>query len=367
VTPVVAVLGAGNVGCALAGDLARRGVDVRLFNRTPERLAPIQEAGGLTLTGRLEGFAKLPVVTTVLEEALSGAGVLAVCVPATALPAYAPLLATAAGADHVIWLNPGQSGGALYLAAEIERLTGRRDLRICQLTTSAHTARMPEPATVRVLNLSRVGVAAFPNRHAAECHDRLDALLPDQFDRIDSVLESDLLNLNALLHPPGMVLNAGWVEATGGGFTFYDEGMTPAVGRMVDEVDAERRALAERLGVPTITLVDALHRAGFTTAEGAASGRTYDAVKASTALGTMMAPASLDHRYLHEDVGWGLVPWTDLARAVGVAMPATEALVDLAGVMNVVDYRDTGLTLARMGLAGISAGEISDYARLGPG
>ncbi len=366
-TPVVAVLGAGNVGCALAGDLARRGVDVRLFNRTPERLAPIQEAGGLTLTGRLEGFAQLPVVTTVLEEALSGAGVLAVCVPATALPAYAPLLATAATADHVVWLNPGQSGGALYVAAAIERLTGRRDLPICQLTTSAHTARMSEPATVRVLNLSRVGVAAFPNRHADECHDRLDALLPGQFDRIDSVLESDLLNLNALLHPPGMVLNAGWVESTGGGFTFYDQGMTPAVGRMVDQVDAERRALAERLGVPTITLVDALHGAGFTTAEGAASGRTYDAVKASTALGTMMAPSSLDHRYLHEDVGWGLVPWTHLGRAAGVPMPATEVLVDLAGMMNGVDYRDTGLTLARMGLAGLSAGEISDYARLGPG
>jgi opine dehydrogenase len=366
-TPVVAVLGAGNVGCALAGDLARRGVDVRLFNRSVERLAPIRDAGGITLTGMVEAFARIPVVTTVLEEAVSGAGVLAVCVPATALPAYAALLATAASAEQVIWLNPGQSGGALYLAAEIERITGRRDLRICQLTTSAHTARMPAPATVRVLNLCRVGVAAFPNRHADECHDRLDGLLPGQFDRIESVLESDLLNLNALIHPPGMVCNAGWVEATGGGFTFYAEGMTPAVGRVVDEVDAERRALAERLGVPTVTLVDALHRAGFTTAEAAATGRTYDAVQASGNLGTMMAPASLDHRYLHEDVGWGLVPWTHLARAVGVPMPATEALVDLAGLMTGVHYRAEGLTLERMGLAGLGADEISAYARLGPG
>ncbi|MGB0094586.1 MAG: hypothetical protein WBP81_18895 [Solirubrobacteraceae bacterium] len=31
-TDAVAVIGAGNVGCALAGDLALRGFEVRLFN-----------------------------------------------------------------------------------------------------------------------------------------------------------------------------------------------------------------------------------------------------------------------------------------------------------------------------------------------
>ena len=34
---VVAVLGTGNVGCALAGDLALRGAEVRLFNRSGGR------------------------------------------------------------------------------------------------------------------------------------------------------------------------------------------------------------------------------------------------------------------------------------------------------------------------------------------
>jgi opine dehydrogenase len=224
---------------------------------------------------------------------------------------------------------------------------------------------MPEPATVRVLTLNHVSVAAFPNRHVDDCYERLDALLPGQFDRIDSVLESDLLNVNALIHPPGMVCNAGWVEATGGNFPFYADGMSPAVARVTDEVDAERRALADRLGVPTISLVEALHRAGYTTAEGAASGRTHAAVQASTAMAPIAAPGSLDHRYLHEDVGWGLVPWIHMARAAGVPMPATAALVDLAGVMNGVDYAREGLTLERMGLAGLSADEISAYARLG--
>ena len=89
----VAVIGAGNVGCALAGDLALRGVEVRLFNRSPGRLAAIRDAGGITVTGEIAGFAAPALVTGSLQEAVDGAGVVAVTVPTTSLPAYAAALA----------------------------------------------------------------------------------------------------------------------------------------------------------------------------------------------------------------------------------------------------------------------------------
>jgi len=47
----VAVVGAGNVGCALAADLVLRGVDVRLYNRSPGRLDAIRAASGIRVTG----------------------------------------------------------------------------------------------------------------------------------------------------------------------------------------------------------------------------------------------------------------------------------------------------------------------------
>ena len=89
----VAVIGAGNVGCALAADLGLRGVKVRLFNRSPGRLAAIADAGGITVTGQIEGLAALSLVTGSLEEAVDGAGVVAVTVPTASLPAYAAALA----------------------------------------------------------------------------------------------------------------------------------------------------------------------------------------------------------------------------------------------------------------------------------
>ncbi|MBA3653620.1 MAG: NAD(P)-binding domain-containing protein [Actinobacteria bacterium] len=69
----IAVVGAGNVGCALAADLALRGFDVRIFNRSAERVRGIREAGGITASGAIEGFARVSVVTGSLREATEGA------------------------------------------------------------------------------------------------------------------------------------------------------------------------------------------------------------------------------------------------------------------------------------------------------
>ena len=63
------------------------------------------------------------------------------------------------------------------------------------------------------------------------------------------MLKADLANLNAILHPPGMVCNAGWIEATAGKFGFYAEGSGPAAARVMDAIDHERLALARALGV----------------------------------------------------------------------------------------------------------------------
>lgn len=358
---VVAVVGAGNVGCALAGDLALRGAEVRLFNRSSARLAPIREAGGITVTGEVEGFAQLSLITESLTEAVDGAEVVAVTLPTSSLPFYASALAGATSEEQVIWLDPGHSGGALYLAAAIARATGGRVPKLCQLTTASHISRMTGPATVRVLLLSRASLAALPRSHLDDCYERVNALLPGQLDKLGSVLEADLVNINAIMHPPGMVCNAGWIEATEGGFGFYADGNGPAVARVMDAVDRERLALAERLEVPAVPFVELFHRFGFT-AESLRTASVYEAIKGSELIHPIKAPPTLDHRYLHEDIGWGLVPWMHLAAAVACPTPVISAITHLAGVINGIDYTRAGLTIEGMGLTGKNADEIRAYA-----
>ena len=356
---VVAVIGAGNVGCALAGDLALRGIEVRLFNRSPERLRPIREAGGIALTGEIDGFARLELMTDSIAAAVDGADVVALTVPTVSLPSYAGALAKLTTPDQVIWLNPGHSGGALFLAAEFARSTAPHSRKLCQLTTASHICRMTDPATVRLFLRARAAVAAFPSAHLDECHERLAALLGGDLGRCESILEADLANVNALLHPPGMICNSGWIEATNGDFGFYAQGTSPAVAGVMEAIDRERLDLAQQLGVRADPFPELFAQLGFVGPD--AGPDAYSAVHASRLIHPIRAPAALDHRYLHEDVGWGLVPWMHLAEAVRCATPTIHSLINLASAINQVDYSRQGLTLERMGLHGKSAEQIRGH------
>lgn len=360
----VAVIGAGNVGCALAGDLALRGVDVRLYNRSPRRLDAIGTSGGISLSGEVEGFAPLGLVTDSLAEAVDGAAVVAVTVPTASLPNYASALWEATTSAQLIWLNPGHTGGALYLA-ERARAHGRGERTICQSTTASHISRLSGPASVRVFLRSRSSVAALPARDVDRCHQRLDALMPGMFGRAQSILEVDLANINAVLHPPGMVCNAGWIEATAGDFGFYAAGNGCAVARVIDGIDRERLALARRLGVHAVPFAELFHQLGFTPGGRPQADGSHDAIQHCELIRPIRSPPTLDHRYLHEDVGWGLVPWMHLAAAVDSPAPTITSLVHLAGVINGLDYARDGLTLDAMGLAGKSLDDIR--AQVGAG
>ena len=358
------MIGAGNVGCALAAHLTLRGIDVRLCNRSGTRLAEIRNAGGITITGAVDGIASISSLTTDVAEAVRDADVVAVTVPTPALPHYAGSLAETTTDEQLIWLDPGHSGGALYLGTEIRRRGGRP--LVCQLSTASHGSRMAGPATVGVFALTAGSLAAFPSGDVDECHSRVDALLPGQFSKANSVLELDLQNVNAVMHPAQMVCNASWIEASRGDFFVYREGSGPGTARIIQAVDAERIALATVLGVPTLSLVDALASAGYTSAEAARSRSVHTALQAGEPISRVKAPPSLDHRYLHEDVGWGLVQWINLARLANVPTPTMQALTTLAGVLNRVNYYAEGLTLERMGMADITGKDVVAYAHDGP-
>lgn len=363
----VAVLGAGNGGLAAAADLTLRGHRVRLFSRSERALGPIREAGGLTLEGAAGAGTAMPEqVTTDIEAAVTGADLVMLVVPATAIDAYAALLAPCLRSGQPLFLNPGGTGGALALHAGLRAAGFAGELRIGEVSTLTYACRVTAPAAVRISNVApRLPFAAFPGRHV----DDLCALVRTVYPAVvpcPSVLETGLANLNAVEHPPQALLNTGWIEHTRGDFYFYHDGTTPSVGRVIDEVDRERLALAAALGVRAQPFVEAFRDAGYTTAEAAATGSSYIAMQHSEANRWFRSPPSIDHRYVHEDVGHGLVPWAAWARLAGVHTPVIDSLVTLAGAATGRDYRSTGLSIERMGLAGLGSASLPRFLESGP-
>jgi opine dehydrogenase len=74
------------------------------------------------------------------------------------------------------------------------------------------------------------------------------------------------------------------------------------------------------------------------------------------------AQDQLDHRYLTEDVGFSLVFWTDLARALGVRTPTMDALIEIASVVLRRDLRgEHARTLTSTGLASLTREQLLAY------
>jgi opine dehydrogenase len=359
---VVAVLGAGNGGCAAAADLTNRGFEVHLYNRSAARIAPIQEQGGLELTGVAgEGLIPLALVTDDLQQAVEGASEIVITVPISGLAFYARELPPLLDGSQVVMLNPGHMGGGLFFGHEARRTTGVEVSNLCETLTLTYACRMQGPAAVGIFNVaSNVLFAALPANRTDSLHERMVRLFPS-LKKATNVLHTGLQDLNAVEHPAQTLCNAGWLEHTKGDYYFYYEGTTPAVARVIEAVDRERIALAEALEIPTRSFVESFHAIGYTSEAAARSGSVYQALQESEPNRYIKGPSSLDHRYIHEDVGWGLVPWIHLAEVVDVPVPTMRALTVLASEMNGVDYLKEGLTLERMGLAGANPAALRAY------
>ena len=139
---------------------------------------------------------------------------------------------------------------------------------------------------------------------------------------------------------------------------FYAEGVTPAVARLYEAINAERVAVAAALGASVPTLADWFDRVygvREATLVETCQRLTYNSDGPYQATGT---PSSLEHKFITEDVPTGLVPMSELGAAAGVPTPAIDALVAIVRSMTGKDFAAEGRTLERLGLRGMSAVEI---------
>ncbi len=342
----VAVIGAGAGGAAAVAELSLAGHEVRWWNRRDATIAPFRETGGVRYEGVLgEGVSRPAAFAESLVEALAGAEIAMVCLPSLAHEVVANTLVDAAVKCPVL-LNPGHTGGALHVA-EVFRARGVAAPALVELSTLTYIARKPAPDTVRITGAAgRVWAACLP-----EGEDALalaQTLYPAAVPARD-VIASSLANVNLVLHTPGAILSAAWVEATGGDFLFYVEAMTPGVVRSIETLDRERLAVAAAYGHELPSLGREMAAIG--------SALATDDLRAAIAGGeanrTIKAPDSLAHRYYVEDFGYGLVPLLELARIGAVETPYATALVEVASVLCGEDVRVAGLTAERLGIAGL--------------
>jgi opine dehydrogenase len=361
----IAVFGAGHSGFGLAGDLALRGFAVRLCEHPDFAAAiePVLSSGGIAVRGVTgEGRARLALATTDAAAALDGVALAFVVVPAYAHAAMARLLAPHVRPGLAVVLMPGNAGGALAFRHAL-RAGGAPPVPVAEASSFVFACKKDGPAGVWIRGVKRgLPVGVLP----AEATDAVMALLQPLYPELvaaGDVLETSLANANHVAHPPALLLNVARIEAQGGDFSFFHEGMTPSVARLTEAVDAERMAVVAALGYAPESTLAQLTR--FYGDQGFGGATYYEAVHTTPVHGAARAPSSIDHRYFTEDLPFGLVPVAAIGAALGIAMPVTNGLIDVVGALSGTDFRASGRTLEDLGLVGLDAAAMRAFARTG--
>ena len=355
----IAIFGAGGGGTSAAAHLTTLGFEVRLYSQDPAALAPLREIGGIHYTAPFgDGFAPLALITDDAEAAMDGTELVMIVSPAHLHEKWVSAAAPHLTGEQVLFVSPGHT---LLLIPHVLREHGIRHPVFCETATLPYLCRRVEPTRCRISRVSDFMVfGGFPGRETRRLYDVVKTVYP-AVQPFANVLETVFPYGNAIHHPPATLCNAGRIEATGGDFRHYYDGITPSVGRLIDAVDRERLAVAEALGAKTMPFVELFWRMGYTTDAARDTGLAYEAFHRSEPDRWIMAPTSLNHRYLLEDVPYGHLVYSELGRLAGVATPTIDHIIHLASVILGRDFRAEGLTLAKMGFGDIAR---NDFLRL---
>ena len=352
----IAVIGAGNGGTAIAGDLSLAGHECRLFEfeEWAGNVTAVVEKNGIKVTGVARtGFAKVALATTDIKAALDGAELIMVATQAVTHTRVAQAIAPWLRDGQVIILWPG-SGGTL----EFRRIFDERGVKANVILGEAATfpyccRRLEGPGSVNIHRIDgpRNQVAALP----ASRTPALMAALQGVYDTVvpvRSILEPALYNPNIIVHPAGALFNMGRIEYSRGEFWMYKEGITPSVKKIIHGMDRERQAIMRTLGYRPMTYEQVF-------------SDLFNVSVAEFAVASSRGPFSMQDRYISEDVPMGVTLTASLGRLLGVPTPTYDSIIHIASLVNETDYYQTGRNLKNLKLGGLSAAQLNEYVMTG--
>jgi opine dehydrogenase len=368
---LVAVLGGGNGGHAVAANLALNGYKVNFFElpQFAESFERVLRTREIRIEGiSIDGTAKLNLATTDIQQAIKDAEVIFVITPAFGHKAMAEFCAPFVQEGQIIVLMPG-SGGSLEFVKIFKQKKVKREIVFAESCTLPYGTRLKGPGHVSVLIHAVVlPTGVLPSRKTKEVITKLKQYYPTILPAKD-VLEAAINNPNPIVHPVATLLSATRIEHSKGEFYLYAEGMTPSVARSFESLNEERLSLCKAMGYKLYhwdnldfrnynlgeTEEECRYRI-LNTSMDAAFGKDgiYAGIK-------MKGPEHLKDRFITEDVPYGMVLLSTLGNLLGVPTPTHDAVIQLTSVINRTDYWKTGRGIKELGLSKLDKRSLKKF------
>jgi len=334
----VAVLGSGSGGCAVAADFALKGHAVYMFDfkEFDRNINAIIEKGGIVVEGDLSGFAQIAYAGHDIEKVITAADLIMVVAPAFSTQPFAEVAKDYIQKGQRVVICPGSCGGSLIFINALGLDLEDKSVIVSETSTLPYACRIIEPGEVHVY-LKLIGgvyLAAIPSKCTEEILRDIYEVYPS-ITPAKNVLQTILQNANPVIHPAVTLLNAASIERTKGDFYFYEDGAMPSVGRLIESVDKERIEIGKKLGIEILADPVIGKLQGYMQEENYETG-----YRKANGFKGIKAQDQLDHRYLNEDVGYGLVFMSELAKEIGVETPIMDSIINISSVVMNKNYRE---------------------------
>ena len=366
----IAVLGGGAQGHFAAACLTLAGKDVNFYEHPQfeATFKAVLESGTVEITNRtLERTerARLHKATMDIEEAISDVKLIIMAIPSYGQELFFNTMIPYLKDGQVVVMICGNFG-SLRLHKLLSEKAPECKVTLAETNTAPGGAGVTTPGAVSVgwgfgpwlgpesyVNMKpRKGrICALPARNLSDLEE-FRKLYP-VYSPVRNVLVVALNNQNFIMHPIATILNAGRVEYSKGDFRLHREGHTPSVLRVEECVRDEVYAIASLLG-GSDTFIAKGYIEFFS--------NYYQARPAEY---SSVDPQTLDHRYITEDVPYGLIPISELGKKLGIATPLIDSFIEITSTIIQEDFRKTGRTLEALGLDQLNKDQMIELVEEG--
>ncbi len=357
----MAVLGGGNGAFAMAADFSLQGFEVRMWSRFPEEFNEIRSTRTIKVSGPLtQGNAHIACITADIGEAVDGAELICIPLPAFTQESVAECLGPHLQDGQVIFLSPG-TFGTYIMAKYFKEKDYWKDIALAETGTLPYLTRKVSPSESYIITRAvHLPTGVFPAQKTEEAIARIRTFFPSVHG-IENALSGALMNAGPVIHSPLIVLNTGPIEHFPE-FDIHNEGTTPSIRKIISLLDNERIAIREAFDFKPnhYPLEDYYDKTR-------PNEWMYppETPRLLTESGKWQEKLSYQHRYVTEDIAYGLAFLVSLGDYIGVPVPIARSLLTLAGVINGIDYRKEGRTLESTGLADKPPGKLKRFLETG--
>ena len=338
----IAVIGAGNSGCAQSVKLIQNGHHVNLIKTShslhDENFEHLLKTGEITCLDTTDGnkeFSVIPnLITRDIEEGIRETDVVMILTQSLQHRDLAKKIGPLLKDGQIVFLIPGNMG-----STQFAKYTEGKHIIYVEGESTPYDARIIEAGKVEILFKNVRNAVSFLFKEDEKYLTKITALFGTHKFLRSNIVESTLHNPNMVVHTIGSIMSASRIEYSNGEFWMYREAFSPSVWNLIEKLDEEKIKIIKAFnGEHAISYLDACKWRN----EEDLSVDSLEVFRNYAATGGPKGPSNLDTRYIYEDVPMELCMLEKLGEYKGITTPIASALITIASGLKSCDYRKIG-------------------------